>query len=181
MKNVIISVSLLAATLGLVFHAPPHATMKDYSTGERQAIIDTITSLFNNTDLRDWEAVKNSFAGEVQLDYTSLAGGAPATLTPEEIVAGWSQVLPGFESTHHTISNFQVQIEEDEATVFHYGTADHYLPNDAGSPLWIVVGTYNVHLKNMDGAWKIDQLTFNLKFIDGNTELPGLAQENAQH
>ncbi len=95
-------------------------------------------------------------------------------------MSGWQQVLPGFEHTHHAISNFQIQIEGDKATVKHYGTADHYLPNDEGGSLWVVVGTYDHQLKKVQGKWRIEQLTFNLKFIDGNNDLPRLAQEKVQ-
>ncbi|MEM7346612.1 MAG: hypothetical protein AAF485_20405 [Chloroflexota bacterium] len=59
--------------------------------------------------------------------------------------------------------------------------AHHYLPNDKGGPLWVVVGTYDLHLMKNEGACKIDQLRFNLKFMDGNTDLPGLAQEKASN
>ena len=59
-----------------------------------------------------------------------------------------------------------------KATVFCYGTATHYLSDDAGN-VWTVVGTYDFDLEEKDsGAWKISSMKFNFKYQDGNTSLP---------
>lgn len=44
---------------------------------------ELLTRLFAAADARDWAATRATMAPQVRLDYTSLAGGAPATLTPE--------------------------------------------------------------------------------------------------
>ena len=51
----------------------------------RQDIIETITNLFIGTDERDWARVRACFATRVLFDMTSLTGGEPATLTPQQI------------------------------------------------------------------------------------------------
>ena len=70
-------------------------------------------------------------AKEVYIDYTSLAGGEPATLSSEKIIENWKGVLPGFQSTHHQIGNFQVKVTGDKATATFSGLALHYLNNEA--------------------------------------------------
>jgi hypothetical protein len=145
------------------------------------AITKTITDIFVGTDERDWARVKRSFASHVLLDYTSLAGGQPVTLTPDQILAAWQAVLPGFVNTHHQLGNFEVQVlSEHEATVGCYGTASHYLPQPSGDNVWTVVGTYQVHLLRQEAGWQADQLKFTLKYQDGNLALPGLAAEQVK-
>jgi hypothetical protein len=140
-------------------------------------VIDVINAIFINADERQWDRMKASFADYVTLDYTSMAGGEPAILTPQQILHAWQALLPGFQSTHHQISNYVVQENAYVATVFCYGTATHYLPNDSGQNLWTVVGTYDLHLIRQDANWKVDAMTFHFKYQDGNLDLPDLARE----
>jgi hypothetical protein len=60
------------------------------------------------------------------------------------------------------------------------GTASHFLANSSGRNLWLVVGSYDVDLILVDDLWQIRAFRFNLKFIDGNTDLPALAQERVK-
>jgi hypothetical protein len=152
-------------------------TLKLNSIMQTHSVIDAINGVFINTDERRWDGVKASFADHVMLDYTSMAGGQPATLTPQQIADAWTTLLPGFQYTHHQIGNYVVHENGNTATVFCYGTATHYLPNDSGQNVWTVVGTYDFHLTKQDAIWKVDAMTFQLKYQDGNLSLPELARK----
>lgn len=139
----------------------------------------TVIGLFVATDQRDWQAVEQSFNTEVVLDYSSMNGAPAATLSPEQITTAWKGILPGFEHTHHQLGNMSVSENGDKAQVFCYGTASHYLQDEAGN-IWWVVGTYNFDLiKEKDGTWKITSMKFNYKYQDGNTTLPAKAMKIA--
>lgn len=79
--------------------------------------------------------------------------------------------------THHQIGNHIVRLQNDEADVFCYGTATHYLKNEPQKNLWTVVGSHDFHLKKSRDRWKISRMKFNLKYMDGNTDLPKIAQK----
>lgn len=143
----------------------------------KQDIIDVVNGIFINTDERKWAVVESYFADNVELDYTSMVGGKPASLTPKQIIESWKGILPGFESTHHKIGNYVVKNNNDQANLFCYGTASHYLPVEDGRPLWIVVGTYDFHLAKKNDEWKVDKMKFNYKYQSGNLNLPILASE----
>lgn len=148
---------------------------------ETTAITNVITALFVGTDEHDWPRVHAAFAPHVLLDYTSMAGGEPARLTPDQVIHAWQGVLPGFEHTHHQLGNFDVHlVSPTEATAFCYGTATHYLPQATGGNLWTVVGTYRFHLVCSGADWQVDQLTFTLKYQDGNLALPQRATERVR-
>ena len=138
---------------------------------EEKAVIRTVNRLFVSTDNRDWEGVKACFADEVVLDMTSVMGGEPNKLTPQQIADGWAQGLKGLKAIHHQTANYDVLLSTDKAEVFCYGIAFHYLPNVTGQHSRTFVGSYDFHLKKFNNEWKIDMFKYNLKFIDGNLDL----------
>ena len=141
-------------------------------------VIDAVNAIFINTDAQTWEHVRNGFADDVFLDYSSM--GADASLqSADAIVTSWQEVFPGFEATQHAVSNHVVEVNADEADCFCYGTALHYLPNDEGEAVWRVVGHYDFHLVRSGPTWKAERMTFTLRFMDGNTDLPTLARQRA--
>ena len=127
--------------------------------------------LFINTDNRDWPLVKTLFSSRVLFDMTSLTGGQPVTKTPEELVDGWDKGLKALRAIHHQAGNYLVFITDNEATVFCYGIAMHYLPNNTNRNKRTFVVSYDVHLVRQDDGLKIDRFKFNLMFIEGNPDL----------
>jgi hypothetical protein len=138
---------------------------------DKNQIIETVNRLFIYTDNRDWPRVRALFAPRVVFDMTSLGGGAPVTISPREITDGWDKGLRALEAIHHQTGNYLVEIKGDEAFVFCYGVAWHYLSNRTNRNTRTFVGSYDVHLTAGGGEWKIDKFKFNLKFIDGNPDL----------
>lgn len=147
---------------------------------EYQNIIETVTNVFTGTDERNWDLVKQSFADEVLLDYSSMTTQPAAALAADDIINAWKGIMPGFQYTHHQLGNFKVVQKNNEAHAFCYGTATHYLPNEAGTNLWTVVGTYDFDLKKVNDQWKVHHMVFHFKYQDGNTQLPALAIEKAK-
>jgi hypothetical protein len=102
---------------------------------------------------------------------TSMVGGDPETLTPQEIVTSWDKGLKPLKAIHHQTGNYIVSINQNEADVFCYGIASHYLPNQSNQNTRTFVGSYDFHLIKNDERWQIDKFKFNLKYIDGNLNL----------
>lgn len=145
---------------------------------DKQKIQETIGKIFSGVDERNWTQVQAAMSTEVYLDYTSLAGGKPATITSQKIVENWKGVLPGFQSTHHQIGNFQIEVKGDKAEAKFSGLALHYL----NSQTWTVVGTYEFALaKKSNGEWAVEKMKLNLQKQAGNLELPAQAIENVKN
>ena len=132
---------------------------------------ELITRLFVGTDRRDWAAVRRCFAPTVRFDMTSLAGGSPASLTPEQITSAWETGLAPIESVHHQAGNFLIDVRGDDATASCYGIALHYKKTASGRNVRTFVGSYDFALHYAGADWVITSFRFNLKFLDGNTEL----------
>lgn len=105
-----------------------------------------------HADQREWDRLKTIFADEVLLDHTSLNGGEPVTLTPDEIVAGWSRGLGGYDATQHLIANQLVTVTGDTAVCTASFQATHRPANPFGSPLWTLGGTYRFDLVRAGSA-----------------------------
>jgi hypothetical protein len=138
---------------------------------ERMRVAETINTLFVATDERDWARVREAFAGQVTFDMTSLAGGAPAQMTPEGIVVAWENGLAPIERVHHQVGNLSIACGASEAAASCYGIAYHYRRTRSGRNTRVFVGSYDFHLHRVDGAWRIDLFRYNSKFVDGNLEL----------
>lgn len=138
---------------------------------EKEKIIEVINLIFIGTDNRDWKMVKNCFADRVLFDMTSIAGGKPEELPAEQIIDGWDKGLKDLQYIQHHAGNYIVNINNNIADVFCYGTAYHYLENPSGRNTRTFVGSYNFQLRRIEDKWKINMFKFNLKFIDGNKNL----------
>ena len=136
-------------------------------------ITEIIAKLFLSADERDWETTLGIFDEVVLLDYTSMTRGEPAMLDREDIVAAWKSFLPGFDSTDHQLSDFDVKIEDDRAEAVFFGHAEHFICDE----IWIVEGDYETELVRKNDGWLINKLKLNLSKQDGNLELPKLAGE----
>ena len=138
---------------------------------ERDRIADVVNTLSAATDARDWPRVRDCFAPEVVFDMTSLAGGSPARVSPDDIVAGWKKGLEPIEAAHHQFGNLSIRCDAADASASCYGIAYHYRRTSSGRNTRVFVGSYDFHFQRREGEWKIDRFRFNAKFVDGNLQL----------
>lgn len=138
---------------------------------DREAVVDTINSLFVAVDESDWSTVRKRFAPRFEFDMSSMTGERPGTLGIDEIIDAWKAGLGPLKAVHHQTGNYRVELKGSEADASCYGIAYHYLPNPTGQHTRVFVGTYDFHLAKLDDGWRIDAFRFTLKFIDGNPDL----------
>lgn len=148
---------------------------------DKNQIVETVNQLFIAVDDRNWEQVGKIFNDTVLLDYSSMSGGNPVQLTSAQIIDSWKGILPGFDKTHHQTGNFIVNIDSGTINVFCYGTATHYLKNESNNNVWTVVGSYNFELIEKSNNYVVTKMKFNLKYIEGNLDLPKLASEKIKN
>ena len=141
----------------------------------RQAVEDTVVRMFVATDERDWPTLESCFTDPFTLDMTSMAGGKPATVTPRQVATTWAQAFEPLDHVHHQVGNFRTSVTSSQAIVRCYGVAFHHRAKVSGLKTRLFVGTYELVLIPSVQTWLISQLTFKLKFIDGNLSLEGSA------
>lgn len=124
-----------------------------------------------------WETVRSSFTTEVETDYTSLWGGEPETLTADQLIERWQQLLPGFDATQHLIGPVVVN-EADEFTASCTTNVRSY--HRVGDAAWMVAGRYVIRLVRADGSdWRIAALTLRHYYEDGDRGLVDVATKRA--
>ena len=137
----------------------------------KDQIATCIHEVFIGTDQRQWRQVRARFAPMVHFDMTSLAGGSPQKLTPQQITDGWEEGLKPLEHIHHQTGNLLISVNGDTAKAFCYGIALHYRTTKSGANVRRFVGSYEFVLQRAVERWLISSLEFTLKFVDGNREL----------
>ena len=160
----------------IVIHQPAHASEPAaVSLADYIAIVAAVNEIGLAADMRDWPRVREQFADEVFVDYTSLAGGQPARIKADDLVASWRAFLPGFTVTQHLVGSHRVSVDGERASVLSQFIATHRLADATGGELWTLGGHYRHTLHKTGAAWKVDAITMTWTWQSGNTELPKLA------
>ena len=126
--------------------------------------------LFITTDLKDWAAARALFAdGPIEVDMSSLVGGAPIGLTADELIGGFRAGLHPGKLSHHLASNYRVQVDGDRAEVWAHGYSWNRVPTlPAGTDFWETWGNYRLTYRRVVGEWRLDGFRYYSKLTRGN-------------
>ncbi|MXZ53847.1 MAG: nuclear transport factor 2 family protein [Acidimicrobiaceae bacterium] len=131
---------------------------------DRAEITDLLTRYARAVDRKDWDLFRSVFTPDARIDYTQV-GGIAGDL--DTVVGFLAQVMPMFESMQHLISNLDISIDGDEATV----TAMVYNPLKLpDSPMWATGGWYYHELVRTPGGWRSRSLVEEAGWFDGVPE-----------
>jgi ketosteroid isomerase-like protein len=111
-------------------------------------------------DRKDWAAARAHFADQVRIDFTSLTGGEPATISSNALIAGWSGNLKGDKQSLHIRGHALVEVSGDRATVRSSGYAWNRKPGGPNGDLWEVWGHYIHDFARTPQGWRIVGFAF---------------------
>ena len=138
---------------------------------EKDKVAEVINNLFIFTDNLDWKNVEKCFDEKVHFDMTSTGAENPVVLSPRQITDMWDDGLKSLNAVHHQTGNLKIDVSDEKAVAFCYGTASHFKKTTSGENTRTFVGSYNFHLTKNKDDWRIDSFKFNLKYVDGNLNL----------
>ncbi|MEL7261931.1 MAG: nuclear transport factor 2 family protein [Pseudomonadota bacterium] len=181
MKRLLKTTALTALTV-LSFNAPTYATdtaapgtpITAETLVDHAELVRIADALDAAVDAKDWVQARTFFTDTITVDFTSLVGGAPATIPADGLIAGWSANLTDEKASFHLRGNHRITFEEDgAATLQSHGYAWNRmergaLPENGGDPMWEVWGTYEHSFVPTDTGWKIDGMTFVVTAERGN-------------
>lgn len=162
----------LVLSLSLAGHAQTTASSLQGDTVTIETLVDRaemiriVDVLDAAVDAKDWTLARSLFTDDIDVDFTSLTGGEPATIPSDALIAGWSGNLTAEKESFHLRGNHRIAfIDADNAMVFSHGYAWNRmergaLPENGGNPLWEVWGTYEHGFERVGGDWKINAMTF---------------------
>jgi hypothetical protein len=138
------------------------------SERDRNDIIDVVDAIFDTTDTKAWDTTERLFTEQVGVDFTSLAGGEPATIGRAELVNGWRVGLHPRKKSFHLVSHYRVEIDGDTARVGLKGYTHNVLDEELGGGMWEVWGTYDIPLARTDEGWRASGLAFHATHTRGD-------------
>ena len=127
---------------------------------DRIAAEDLLTRYATAVDRRDWEQYRSIFTTDAVIDYTS-AGGIAGTV--DEIVEFLSTSLEMFEMTQHLVSNIDLEVRGDSATVTAMFNNPMRLP---GGDTWFTGGWYHHDLVRTPDGWRSQRLREESVWLD---------------
>jgi hypothetical protein len=149
---------------------------------ERAEIVSRVGAFATHVDAQRWEHLLGLFAADVQVDYTSLFGSERQSMTREQLISGWRQLLPGFTRTTHLIGSPSASVSGETAQVSASVVAWHFINDpvlNGRADLWLVGGCYEIVFNKRDDVWRISALTLANAWSQGNLDLPGIARQRA--
>ena len=143
---------------------------------KQDAIIELVNKLFVYTDSQQWhKLLKEVFKEKVFFDMSSMGDEPAKELMATEICEMWRKGFAGIDQVHHQSGNFIVTFKGDvevvEADVFCYSIASHFKQTATKGKTRELVGSYELHASFTDLGWRLDSFKYNLKYVNGNSEL----------
>jgi len=126
--------------------------------------------LFITTDLKDWTAARALFVnGPIDVDMSSLAGGAAIQITADQLMDGFRTGLHAGKVSHHLATNYRIRIEGARAELWAHGYAWNRVPSlPAGTDLWETWGNYRLTYRREAEGWRLDGFRYYSKLTRGN-------------
>jgi hypothetical protein len=177
MKSIFASAALVFASTAF---AQTTQALPPVGDIEASKVISVVSSIPMAVDLAAYELAEKAFAPKIVIDYTSLWGGQPSTMTPAELMTAWRGIVPGFDATWHELSNVKATVNGTKATATAFVDGRHWL----NGQLWRPVGNYHWDLEKIGQQWKVTRMQFAMTQEIGNRDVAAqamaVAKEKAQ-
>lgn len=136
-------------------------------------LIELANKLFIYTDYQQWDKLLSQvFTKEITFDMSSLGAGDAKKMKATEVCDMWKSGFASVDNVHHQSGNFLIDFQSaDNAEIFCYAIAIHFRKSATKGNTREFVGSYNLHAVLTDIGWRLDGFRYNLKFINGNTDL----------
>lgn len=140
---------------------------------------DVVTGMLHAFDAKNWRDVRQAFADDVDVDYSSLSGVAAARTTADELVGGWERFANALTATQHITGPFVVMPRGQRVQARTHVRAYHQMRGVGGGEIWIVAGHYEIELLPVGDGWKISGVTLRVFYQEGNLSIPAAARDRA--
>ena len=126
------------------------------SLGDRVAIDDLLTAYTVAIDTHDWDRLDTVFTPDADLDYTASGGRSGSFV---EMKAWLAETLPMFTGMQHFVTQKDVRLAGDEATVRAYFLNPLVIDREDGTRWQMDVGGVYAHdLVRTAGGWRSRRL-----------------------
>ena len=118
---------------------------------DRIEIQDVICAVTLHSDLDEPEKALRLYRAGAAIDYSAVSGPDSSNIPVEQHRGNLATFLPGFDKRQHQTTNFEIEVQGDEASSRAQVRAIHTI----GSEVWLVHGTYHHRLARTAEGWRI--------------------------
>ena len=140
-------------------------------TRDELDIRNTVDEVDNACDLKEWKRLRTYFADDIDVDFTSLAGGEPMRITSDQLIDAWRTNLFANKKTFHQRGNHVICLDGERATVFSKGYAFNLLEDGPVTGLWEVWGNYTHTLIRTPDGWIVDGMRLDVIHQRGDSRV----------
>src|SRR6476661_4002202 len=144
---------------------------------DRYEIADTLHRYAFGLDHGDADSLASAFAGDCIFDFRpagrKLNIDFPKLSGREAIVNALIPFL-GPLDTSHTVSNLQIEVSDDSATLYAYVMAQHFMPREGcrpGSENALLRNRYDCELVRDGQEWRFKRVTISNAWAQGDAEI----------
>ncbi len=142
---------------------------------QHAAIVRVLNEFAFGVDTRAWDRLPLVLSDPVRIDYSSVAGGAAATVAVADLIESWKSVIGRLTATQHVVTNHLVDVDRDgQGAVCRANlTAAHVLADETSGEgsLWTLGGRYEFELRIEAGRWLISSITLEALWQTGNSNI----------
>lgn len=129
---------------------------------DRAELIELLGRYADIADMKEFtELPRLVFTDPVTVDFESVAGIPPATVSLGDYLEILRAAFAPFAATHHAITGHIVEIDGDSATIHAHVRAEHWLPGElahGGPDRWLVVGYYDNEAVRTAEGWRLTRV-----------------------
>jgi hypothetical protein len=134
---------------------------------DRDELVELMGRYANMPDSGDWDELpKSVFTDPVTLDFESLSGYPAAVYPRAAVMVRFKESFSRWAATHHAVTNHQITIDGDRATVRAHIRAEHWLPKEVagdGPDCWLVVGFYDDAAVRTRDGWRFTSIKLTVR------------------
>ena len=146
-------------------------------TCDRYEIADTLHRYAFGLDHGDADSLASAFTEDCIFDFRPAGrklGIDFAKLSSREAIVNALIPLLGPLDTSHSVSNLQIEISDDSATLYAYVMSQHFMPREGcrpGSENALLMNRYDCELVRDGQKWRFKRVTIDNAWAQGNPEI----------
>jgi SnoaL-like protein len=144
---------------------------------DRYEIADALHRFAFGLDHGDADSLSSALTEDCVLDFRPAGkklGLDFPRLTGRKAIVDALIPLLGPLDTSHTVTNLQIEIDDDSATLYCYVMAQHFMPREGSRPgaeNALLVNRYDCQLVRDDQKWRFRQIIIDNAWAQGNPEI----------